>query len=51
MNFCIKRVVLSPTVFAGFDGISSEELANLNKDQLRAFAAIFSDLSKVTGEN
>ena len=40
--------MLSPTVFAGFDGISSEELANLNKDQLRAFAAIFSDLSNVS---
>merc|ERR1712178_72508 len=41
-----QLVVLCPTVFAGFDGISSEELANLNKDQLKAFAAIFSDLSK-----
>ena len=51
MDFSIKRVVLSPTVFAGFDGISSEELANLNKDQLRIFSQIFSDLSKVTEEN
>ena len=41
--------MISPTVFAGFDGISSQELANLNKAQLKAFAAIFSDLSKVIG--
>merc|ERR1711893_58456 len=39
-------VISYPTVFAGFDGISSQELANLNKAQLKAFAAIFSDLSK-----